>query len=288
MSSTADLGRYAVPHVAFGSPRELGLGEYIGSVGINAEVRSFFYARLKPAKRLQIVLHGAVRAGKDTYPRFDRISSTRGDDDALVSFADPTIGAYPKVLLGWYLGGHGWDPLETMVEVVRSAAAAVGAEDVILIGGSGGGFAAMQLALKLEGAMAFVFNPQTAVMRYNRAVVLNYFTHAHPGYTAEAIVSARPERFDVGLAYAGAPVKPRIFYAQSIGDSIHVVQHYIPFKRALNMRRVHGEADGVPVRFELYDGMREGHGPPLVDEYAGLLRNALHWGRRDAATHPES
>lgn len=278
MSTAADFGRYAAPYISFGSPQEIRLGEYVGSVNVNDEVPSFFYARLKPTRRLKVVLHGAVRSGIDTYPRFDRIGSTRNDDDALISFADPTIGVYRKVLLGWYLGGHGWDPLATMAAVVRSAASSVGAENVILIGGSGGGFAAMQLAFKLDGAMAFVFNPQTAVMRYNRTAVLNYFNHAHPGHTAEAVVSANPERFDVGLAYAGAAVKPRIFYAQSIGDSNHMVQHYIPFKRALNMRRVHGEADGVPVRFELYDGLREGHGPPYNDEYAELLLNALRWG----------
>lgn len=284
MSAQVDLSRYAVPQTALDAPSDVPLGEYVGNVWIDDYQRCFFYARLKPARRLQVVLHGAVRAGQDSYPRFDRVGSTHLSPDALLSFADPTIGAYPKVLLGWYLGGVDWDPMHTMVDLIKASARAIGAEEILLVGGSGGGFAALQLALRLRGSMAFVFNPQTAILRYQRIVVANYFRHAYPDSTAEAVVSERPERFDAGIAYARSELMPRVFYAQSLSDSTHLTQHYIPFKRALNLRAAQGELNDAPIRFELYDGIREGHGPPLAHEYFELLQCAIRWGENRSAS----
>lgn len=278
MSARIDLSRYPVESRSFSAPGKVELGEYVGTVPVTSEIPAYFYARLAPAQRLQVVWHGAVRAGVDSYPRFDRITSTRDSGDAFLALADPTVGVYPKVNLGWYLGGEGWDPIDAHRDLVLAAARATGAKEIVLVGGSGGGFAALRMALQIPSATAFVFNPQTAVLRYARSLVNSYFRYAYPSSTPERIAASEPARFDLSVAYAASHQHPRVYYAQNLSDSTHIIQHYLPFKRSLNVRTADGHSERGSIRFALYDGERDGHGPPTPHEYVRLLEAALEWG----------
>lgn len=240
-----------------------------------------FAARVRPSKRLRIIMHGAVVRARDRYPRFDRVSTSVRSDDSFVSFADPTLTIDPELTLGWYTGNRDWDPAPTMLKVIDLAARASGAREVVLIGGSGGGFAALRLGARLPGSYAFVFAPQTSVARY-RGRHFPALLEAGYGLRGEtAAIDAyalHPGRFEVLSSYS-AGTENRVYYLQSIDDPGHIGDHYNPFRRAIGLDRPDGpSADG---RHEavLADLALDGHGPPSAAEFdEHWARACRHWG----------
>ena len=96
-----------------------------------------FYARLGASDELVVTFHGAYRKDKYQYPRFERVQSLEGSFPAHIAFADPTLrlDRSQKMLLSWYLGGPGWDPMDDILKVIARAKGRSGAKHVVFIGG---------------------------------------------------------------------------------------------------------------------------------------------------------
>lgn len=237
-----------------------------------------FAARLNRGSRiLRVVMHGAVVRSRDRYPRFDRVSTSLNSGDSFISFADPTLTIDPDLTLGWFTGTREWDPLPTMIDVVRRAIATSGAEAVILIGGSGGGFAALRLGANLPGSYAFVFAPQTSTSRYRGT---HFPALLAAGYglegddAAETAYEQFPQRFEVLTAYA-AGTENKVYYLQNINDVFHIGDQYNPFRRAIGLHRPDGESEDGRHVLVLADLALEKHGPPSAaefDEHFALAR----------------
>lgn len=284
-----DLGRYgkSAISVGAGSKFDLGLGEYVVSVERDGFADLYAYANVVRSRTLNVVFHGAVRPGIDTYPRFDRIATLGQNGEAFLSFADPTLMISDEVSLAWYLGNRDWDPVEDIVALIRAVSASSGATEVNLIGGSGGGFAAMRVGAQLDDCLVFVFNPQTVIANYNKRLVEKYMTAAFPGEVAEEVFAADPERFDMREVYAAPGGARRLFYLQHLGDGSHVVGHYRPFKRSLGVLEVDGDDASGRVRHLLVDSERDGHGPPRPREFEKHFASALRWSRSLVSGGPE-
>lgn len=143
-----DFSRYAVPVLESADLRdsfvEYPTQSFIGSVDDDLPLPLYYYASLNTGPVLYVTFHGATRRGVDTYPRFDRVGSLGRAGVPFIAFSDPALGMDRELELAWYLGGGGWDPLENILAVIRSALAISGSRLVCLIGGSGGGFAALR------------------------------------------------------------------------------------------------------------------------------------------------
>lgn len=267
-----DLARYGYEGARRVDEEAIRTGDrFVGAAAVPGGPSVLCYADLRASEVLRVNLHGAVRA-EDSYPRFDRISSSASSSDAFISFADPTLTLNKDMTLGWYLGAAKWDPVPVIAEVVRRSAVAVGAKTTVLIGGSGGGFAALRLGLALKDALVYCFNPQTRVAAYYAGAVERYTTAALD--SSEELVGAR---FDMVSAYAEQKERPRVYYAQNLSDSFHVQNHYLPFKRGVGISCAQGVSADGRVRMVLYDSEREGHAPPSATEFAAQLRSALDW-----------
>lgn len=276
-----DLQRYGRPVVSVDSSSgfELETMESIISVARDGCPDLYGYANVVRSTTLNVVFHGAVRPGKDSYPRFDRVGSLGRSGDAFLAIADPTLMISDDISLAWYLGNRSWDPLEDIVKLIRAVSASSGAKEVNLIGGSGGGFAAMRVGAQIDDCLIFVFNPQTIIANYNRRVVEKYMSVAYPGENVEAVFSGDPERFDMRTVYSAPRAANRLFYLQHLGDGSHVAGHYRPFKRSLGVLAVEGDDASGRVRHVLVDAERDGHGPPLPLEFERHFTDALRWSR---------
>lgn len=275
MNVIPELGRYHVPHHTLPTPEP---GVFTYRLEVDGGPSLYAYAHLHPASVLRVHLHGAIRPA-DTYPRFDRITTAGATGDAFVSFADPIHSLDREVLLGWFLGGNGWDPNDALARFVSDAAQACGADTVALIGGSGGGFAALRLGLALPRALVYCFNPQIVLPNYSAQVVGKYVETGFGTDRVPAEVMADdPARFDMSLAYAQAERLPTVYYVQNLSDIGHVGRHYVPFKRALGLRHdVAGVSPDGRVRLELVDMEHDGHHAPTVTEFRAQLDAALAW-----------
>jgi predicted O-methyltransferase YrrM len=234
------------------------------------------YGRVIPSKRLRVVFHGAVRPGHDSYPRFDRASSMRRTKDAFLSIADPTLVLDPEMTLGWYSGSSEWSPDSTISEVVREAMNASGAEELVFIGGSGGGFAALKYSHGFPGSKAFVFSPQTSTPQYRGAAFPRLMKAGFSDMTADAAVEEFPGRFEVISRYA-ADHRNTVYYLQNLTDPGHITDHYLPMTRALGMKEAMGDTSDGSIRFVLTPQTREGHGPPSPEEFEDHLERAFRF-----------
>lgn len=232
------------------------------------------YARVAPTRRLRVVFHGAVRADVDSYPRFDRVSTMRRTEDSFLSFADPTLLLSPEMTLGWYAGSSAWSPDETIVEVVREAMAVSGAEELIFIGGSGGGFAALKYSRRFPGSKAFVFSPQTSTPRYEGTAFPHLMEAGFDGMSVDAALERYPGRFEVVSEYA-AGHRNKVYYLQNLMDHGHIKDHYLPMTRAVGMMEASGDTSDGGIRFVLIPQAKEGHGPPNPEEFEDHLGRAF-------------
>ncbi|QBF46698.1 DUF6270 domain-containing protein [Janibacter limosus] len=156
-----------------------------------------------------------------------------------LAFSDPLVAADTDLTLGWYAGRAGDHAQETIARVLELAHRRWG-QELLLVGGSGGGFAALeQLRRARVPTSAFVWNPQTDIQRYLPPFADAYLATAL-GLSRPALggqtVDQREERAraaGIDLAAVGRPIAThgeggRLLVLQNATDS-HVADHMGPY-----------------------------------------------------------
>lgn len=122
---------------------------------------------------------GAVNQKNATGPFFSYQSMANKISIPLISFSDPSLLLSEDLSLGWFLGNDRYpdyakdicDFLDFFIEKSK--------KKIILSGGSGGGFASLNVVNNLdrkESAIAVVWNPQIIVNNYNSGAVEGYLS----------------------------------------------------------------------------------------------------------------
>lgn len=125
-----------------------------------------------------VAFHGAIPRTVSTYPRFDGQGIAKAASVNLVGVADPSIAM--GVSLGWHLGNKDIGPLKPILSpLIRHVVESLETQRTILIGGSGGGFAAAHFAHDFPGSMAFLFNPRLSLNRLPRGSIRSYLKICH-------------------------------------------------------------------------------------------------------------
>lgn len=238
-----------------------------------------FYAKLTPAPELYVSLHGAVSPKNGRYPMFWRMTSMRHRVDAFMSIADPSLQLSndPDFSLAWYTGGEGWDPIYELADVVRRAMDYSGAERVMFLGGSGGGFASMRMATMFSKSIAFVQDPQTKIAAYYKGHQQRLAEAAWPGMEMADVIQENPDRFDMCYLFRETDPDCFVYYRQSTGDPHHTELHARPFEEAV--ARTAGWESG---RFKMVyeEGEQPGHGMITPGEFDRHFDEAVAWWRR--------
>lgn len=236
-----------------------------------------FYSRLKRSDEIIVTFHGANDLTKNIYPMFARVKSLKNKAPAMMSFADPTMLVDDKreMLLSWYLGGPGWDPMPAILAVIRKAQGKCGAKHIAFLGGSGGGFAALRASAMVRGSMAFVQDPQTDLARYSKRVTDKYFTTVWKNWSRSSLISAFPDRFDMVRHYRASQPDNFVYYAQNASDLVHVNNHLAPFKEACGIKSQEPVFTGRKRAFNTYDGEFSGHGKITSSEFDYHFQEAL-------------
>lgn len=121
----------------------------------------------KNAKSLYVQLSGS-RELDDTLPIFKRWSYSSFMDGSVLSIADPMYRKFDKLKLGWYYGTKEEAYCNYIIQIIESIAKYIGIknENIIFYASSGGGYAALYCATKMEGTTAIVINPQIDLSLY--------------------------------------------------------------------------------------------------------------------------
>ncbi|MFD4993634.1 heparinase II/III family protein [Cellulosimicrobium cellulans] len=207
---------------------------------------------------------GALERARDLLPRFERARGLGGFGRTTAVVSDPTLDLRDDLGLAWYLGTLTRDLHADIADVLQRIASSVGASRVLLVGSSGGGFAALQVGSFMPRSHVVAINPQTDVRRY----------HARFSEKALELVSGDPR----GLPLAGSRLSAierlrqgrsaeRVTLVVNRGDGHHVTSHVRPFVSAAKQA-------GVRVDVREVDWGR-GHVGPNADAFSVIVNEAL-------------
>lgn len=127
------------------------------------------FIRASKAKRLFVMLSGAGRQNSDI--NFARVSWGGQLNGITLNVEDPMYIRHPGLAVGWYYGTAQVSYMDEIAEMARriSHANGIQARDIIFVGSSAGGTAALYLADAVKGSTCLAMNPQVIPARYHYA-----------------------------------------------------------------------------------------------------------------------
>lgn len=194
-----------------------------------------------------VFLSGAVsdRLGKKG-PFFSGISLARELGMAFCSVADSTLSISEDLTLSWYAGNVAARKFQKNVaEVINHIAISVGKRPII-VGGSGGGFAALQIASMLSvRSSLLIWNPQTSIADYSPKFVHAYLSAAFPDiYQAEIALDStllnilKKTGINFDVRNLKLPDFVDVIYLQNENDW-HVNAHLFPLMDNFHWENIH-------------------------------------------------
>lgn len=268
-----DYERYGVPRVVHEKPSRLRLRPnrtFVNTLRLSETKQLDFYTSLRPSDTLIVSFHGAYsRKNPGSYPMFWRISSLKKRTGAFLAFTDPTrlLGGEEDILVSWFLGKEGWDPLAAILNVVERTMQACGARRVMFVGGSGGGFAALRASAAIPGSCAFVQDATVGLERHNPSIVSTYFSKAWPDWDQEALLNGFPEVFSMTAYYRRRKPNNFVFMTQSLKDKGHIQNHFVRFARAHGIAPEGGTNREGNRILKTYSPAVPGHGKITAKEF---------------------
>ncbi|MCO4276556.1 D-glucuronyl C5-epimerase family protein [Pseudarthrobacter sp. HLT3-5] len=224
---------------------------------------------------LIVPLHGALVRENVTLPRFEWQAALAHRPDHLLFLADTTLDHSDVLTLAWYIGTQKDDLTRKLATYIRHVAKQLGIETIVLLGSSGGGYAAISIGTYLENSCSIAFTPQTNVWDFTPGHSKNLMNEVFPEFESqEALNDAFPERFSLLERYARLPHKNRFIYFQNSGDREHVLSHKKPFAEFLGVRLPDGRTfDQSGVFVTMYHG--DGHVRPPKERLDPLIDQAI-------------
>ena len=167
---------------------------------------------------LLVIFHGAVDRSRNEIPKYER--QLPGLDSChQLSVADPTLALHPEMVASWYLGAAEM-PLEAeFPRLIAHLSARLGLRKLIYMGGSSGGFAALNFSLRDPGSVCIAVNPQTDLSKYHSNAAERQLLRVWPDASSLAEIGSRVT-LDLPTAYAKG-FDNLVIYLQSIGDLRH-------------------------------------------------------------------
>lgn len=263
--------------------------------GVDIHVLVNIHGR-RDVDRIPVFFSGALSPGQEVAgPIFSGRELCRSLDIPLISIADPSIGLRPRTELTWYAGSDQQD-VQLAVATVLAGLRAKAKTALLLVGGSGGGFAALEQLTRVSSESdiaALVWNPQLDLSGYGVAAVDKFLATCYPSIYLEfgsgnllLALEAIRERFDVNFELYSAARHGRlknVLLLQQRDD-----WHFDQFMPQL------GECIGVEIPNDgAWEGVNDfagfsgrwgsGHVPPPRELLEELIQEATVSGRSMAS-----
>lgn len=223
---------------------------------------------------LPVFFTGAV-SREGAVPPFFSGSTLAGQLNVpFISVADPTLALSSSLSIGWYTGEAYTEFQAVFSRFLSCLRSFVGVEP-LLVGGSAGGFASLLYASSI-GCDAFVWNPQTDLLKYGAWAVREYLATVlkssswmyQEGVPRTAVPAVDLQVARESLNAGGIKSKvddvsaiSRLIYLQNVSDR-HAQTHAYPLRISNCFQDLGGGLYGHRSRFMAVGPYAEGHRAP--------------------------
>jgi len=233
---------------------------YFGNNSLYLKIANF--ALINESESLLICLNAATsnRANKKP-PFFSGDGLANSLKKSLISFSDPGTHI-DNVDLGWYIGTHQWLNVQDSIRICIEKIAQKLKKQIVMFGGSGGGFAALALSLKMEtDATIIAMNPQLDIIEYPTSKIYLHSAFPHDGPPPERFSKEDKIKWHIFLIennligkITKEQLNPRCKYLilQNWNDSHHFNNHLpniIPTINDFNISNFYGTFDNISCLF---------------------------------------
>lgn len=134
---------------------------------VQAGVEFECFLKKSTSEKLLVFLNSASSRVKEG-PIFHRISWTSSLEANMLYFEDPMYLEYDDLKCSWYYGQENKSYLKLIVEIVDDVAKKnkIKRENIVFVGSSAGGYAAIFCANDMLGAKAYAYNPQIVLNKW--------------------------------------------------------------------------------------------------------------------------
>lgn len=213
-------------------------------------------------------------------PFFSGLGITHNKKIPLIAIADPCLDSDTSLSLAWYVGGPN-DAFTKNLTVLLTVLQENLDRELIFVGGSGGGYAALNTASQFDGnASVLVWNPQTDIYEYAERFVKEFlrsqfnFSFAALGAPnwKEYCKIRTDSKINTNVLTAETILKPRrLVYLQNSGDW-HREKHLKPlWEKVSSEPIIEGQNSLDEDRIAFVQKFAEGHAPPSSTLIADLL-----------------
>lgn len=176
---------------------------------------------------LVVTFSAAITSNVEKLPVFSGASLVDALPCNFLMIADPSLVLDRETTVAWYAGNRYQPSLQSDLASVIGFFSA--GSEIILLGGSGGGYSALLQHTKIENATTLVINPSTRIS--GRPVFKSYLRKIWGVEQAEDLPS--DVTLDVSHSFA-SPVGGEVYYVQNSFDQNFVKNYFWPFAESLH------------------------------------------------------
>lgn len=236
--------------------------------------------RPKLGDTLLVYLHGATDRTRHSMPRYERVRSlSKVTQGPVAFFSDSTLDLDSRMILAWFIGHNEMNLHRVIAQMVDNIAERFGVERVAVVGNSGGGFSAMQVASYLQGASFVSINGQSDIGHYT-PLLADQAAWAVFGKTEpDSFKSDELERWSVLRRFREIDFDIHGLVLQNSGDDHHLTEHYLPLKHF-----VEEHAGDRRIQFK-QEFMGDGHVAPAPADYEKIVTSWINAERDNGSKY---
>jgi len=225
-------------------------------------------------RKMIVCFHGAIDRRKVKLPRFEWFNLLAGRDEHKLFVSDTTLELSDSLALAWYLGTPEFDLSQQLRVYIEHVRKINNVDDVVLVGASGGGFAALAIGSKMKNCCSIAYSPQSDIWQFSDAHSHAYIDATFPKKETNDIKQAMLGRTDLIEMYKYGRHYNKFIYYQNTGDHEHVIKHKKRFAESLGVRLPSGRTfNQMGIFISEFDG--NGHVRPPTERSDQLLDHAF-------------
>ena len=173
----------------------------------------------RASRRLLVGLHGAESRAQTSLPKFQFVRSFLTRSESLLFLSDSSLLQHENLGISWMVGTPSSHLVPRYAELIADLMSAHNYDEVVLVGHSAGGFAAIAVGALLENSRAISVNGQTVVPQYEPWTVSRLRECVFNECSSVAEMAAKyPNRLDLRKIISNRPNSSSFSYYAHADD----------------------------------------------------------------------